>query len=155
MYENGQGVSKSSVIAYALYNLSYANDSSSDNKAGNNRKNILDDMSTKEVEAGQALTTSLAKPGMFIKALDAAEKSLPKVPVAQAPKPEPAAVPISKSAEPKDGDCRPRTSQLRCQSQCYNGDCEVTYENGCKMRVQVNPKFDALTNRWKYPSPSC
>jgi len=53
------------------------------------------------------------------------------------------------------GNCRPRTATLRCQSSCVNGDCIVTYENGCKMRVQVSPRFDGFQNQWVYPSPSC
>ncbi|WP_156422061.1 hypothetical protein [Paucibacter sp. KCTC 42545] len=53
------------------------------------------------------------------------------------------------------GDCRPRTTTLRCQSSCSNGDCVVSYENGCKIRVQVNPRFDGFQNQWVYPSPPC
>lgn len=53
------------------------------------------------------------------------------------------------------GDCRPRTTHLRCQSSCTNGDCIVSYENGCKMRVQVSPRYDGFQNQWVYPSPSC
>lgn len=32
-------------------------------------------------------------------------------------------------------NCRPRTEYLRCSSQCTNGSCFVTYENGCKLRI--------------------
>lgn len=60
-----------------------------------------------------------------------------------------------KSEKISGGDCRPRTSTLRCQSSCVNGDCIITYENSCKMRVQVTPQFDGLQNQWVYPSPSC
>lgn len=52
-------------------------------------------------------------------------------------------------------NCRPNTAQLRCSSQCTNGSCIVTYENGCKMRVEVQPRFDPFSNQWTYPSPSC
>lgn len=54
-----------------------------------------------------------------------------------------------------DGSCRPRGNTLRCTSQCTNGNCLVTYENGCKIRVQVQPTFNSLNNRWDYPAPSC
>jgi hypothetical protein len=153
-YAKGQGVVQNQVIAYALYNLSSANDPKTTNNAVNNRNNLAKDLTAKELEAGQALTAKLAQSGMFIKALDAADKALPKAPVAQSAKPAPAAPVVSKSSQ-SGGDCRPRTSQLTCQSQCYNGDCEVTYQNGCKVRVQVNPKFDPFTSQWTYPSPSC
>jgi alpha/beta superfamily hydrolase len=158
MYEYSQGVPRSHVIAYALYNLSYGNDPSTNNKAGNNRNTLADEMTTKELVAGQALTARLAQPGMFIKALDAAEKSLGKTIAAPTTKPEPKAqAPVASKPLPiaKNGNCRPKTNQLRCSSQCYNGDCEVTYENGCKVRVQVNAKFDPFTSQWTYPSPSC
>ena len=36
-----------------------------------------------------------------------------------------------------------------------NGNCVVTYTNGCRMRVQVNPSFNAFNNQREYPSPSC
>lgn len=53
------------------------------------------------------------------------------------------------------GDCRPRTTTIRCRSSCSNGDCIVTYENGCKIRVQVSPEFDSFQNKWIYPAPAC
>ncbi len=58
-------------------------------------------------------------------------------------------------AAPEAPSCRPKTAQIRCESNCVNGDCIVTYENGCKIRVQVQPRFDPFSNQWKYPSPSC
>ena len=64
--------------------------------------------------------------------------------------PQAADSPVAKSA-----NCRPRTNQLRCSSQCTNGSCTVTYENGCKMHVEVQPVYDGLSNQWNYPSPSC
>ena len=53
------------------------------------------------------------------------------------------------------GDCRPRTRELRCRSNCVNGSCVVEYENGCKIRVQVQPRFDPFSSQWTYPSPGC
>lgn len=52
-------------------------------------------------------------------------------------------------------DCRPKTREIRCRSNCVNGNCVVEYENGCKIRVQVSPRFDPFSNQWTYPSPSC
>lgn len=52
-------------------------------------------------------------------------------------------------------DCRPRTNHLQCTSSCKNGSCMVTYENGCKVPVQVQPQFNPMTNAWDYPAPSC
>ncbi len=57
------------------------------------------------------------------------------------------------SANPQS--CRPNAASIRCTSQCTNGNCVVSYENGCKVRVQVSPRYDPFTNQWVYPSPSC
>jgi hypothetical protein len=71
MYTNGQGgVIQSRVVAFALYNLSAANDPSSDNKATTNRTKLAEKMSNKEIEAGQDLTRELVKPENLLTALD-------------------------------------------------------------------------------------
>ncbi len=63
---------------------------------------------------------------------------------------------VSKPSSPSvSNDCRPKSDYLRCTSQCTNGNCIVTYENGCKMQVQVRPKHNPFNNQWEYPSPSC
>jgi hypothetical protein len=51
--------------------------------------------------------------------------------------------------------CRPNTNPIRCTSNCVNGNCKVTYENGCVIEVTVQPKYDPLNNMWTYPSPQC
>jgi hypothetical protein len=51
--------------------------------------------------------------------------------------------------------CRPNTPTVQCSSQCENGNCLVTYKNGCKIRVQVQPNFDSFNNQWTFPPPSC
>lgn len=65
--------------------------------------------------------------------------------------------PSAKSTTPVPSakNCRPTTQPLHCTSQCTNGNCTITYENGCKMNVQVQPSFDPFSSQWKYPSPSC
>ena len=70
MYANGQGVPQDKVAAYALYNLSAANDPSHDNNARKNRERLAENMTASEIEAGQALTREIAKPGNFGWALD-------------------------------------------------------------------------------------
>lgn len=66
------------------------------------------------------------------------------------PAPKPALV-----RQPSENSCRPNTRTISCTSQCHNGDCTVTYENGCQIRVQVQPRFDGFQNQWVYPAPSC
>ena len=67
---------------------------------------------------------------------------------ASSPSPVPA-------VQPAAANCRPKTQQIRCTSQCVNGNCVITYENGCRMRVQVQPEFDPFSRKWEYPAPSC
>lgn len=55
----------------------------------------------------------------------------------------------------KTSECRPKTAEIRCHSNCVNGNCVLEYENGCKVRVQVSPQFDSFSNQWKYPAPAC
>jgi hypothetical protein len=64
--------------------------------------------------------------------------------------------PVQAPAAGRDApSCRPTTQNIRCSSQCTNGSCIVSYENGCRIRVQVSPRFDPFKNQWIYPAPSC
>lgn len=60
-----------------------------------------------------------------------------------------------KQSPAAEKSCRPTTNTIHCTSHCENANCLITYENGCKMRVQVTPEYDSFTNQWKYPSPAC
>jgi hypothetical protein len=71
MYKKGQGVLSSKIVAYALYNVSAANDSSADNPATSNRTALVLSMSQKEIDEGQDLTREMSKSGNLLKALDA------------------------------------------------------------------------------------
>jgi TPR repeat protein len=71
MYQYGQSVASSKVVAYALYNLSASIDPSTDNKAPNNRAAMASEMTPKMLDAAQALTNEMSKPGNMLKALDA------------------------------------------------------------------------------------
>jgi len=64
-------------------------------------------------------------------------------------------LPTAAPARQAEASCRPNTPTVRCSSECSNGNCVVTYDNGCRMRVQVQPRFDGFTNQWTYPAPSC
>lgn len=67
----GAGVPSSKVVAYALYNLSVSIDSSNGNFAKENRGKVSAQMSHSEIEAGEALSLEMAKPGNLLRALDA------------------------------------------------------------------------------------
>lgn len=62
---------------------------------------------------------------------------------------------VKNSAQTNTKDCRPKTQTLRCTSNCVNGNCVLTYDNGCKINVQVPSRFDSFSKQWTYPAPSC
>lgn len=61
----------------------------------------------------------------------------------------------STTQEISDRNCRPNTKNIRCSSQCSNGNCVVTYENGCKIHVQVTPTIDPFSGQMSFPTPQC
>lgn len=67
MYYNGQGVPQSHVVAYALVNLAAM--VGSDTAAQNVREGLAERMSAAEINAGQALSREMFKPGNFTAAL--------------------------------------------------------------------------------------
>jgi hypothetical protein len=70
MYAEGRGVPQNKIVAYALFNLAAVNDAYN-KMAMRFRNTLLEKMTPREIEAGQALSRELAKPGNFGKALDA------------------------------------------------------------------------------------
>ncbi len=135
MYEDGIGVPKDAVLAYALFNLATAqsNENSLENRGRAERM-----LSPKQREEGQALSTRWKVGTPFPTRSETGGESAAK---------------STSATEQKS--CRPNTQSIRCSSQCYNGNCVVSYENGCKIRVQVQAKYDPFTSQWEYPSPSC
>ena len=154
MYEDGNGVAANPVIAYALFNLAAAG---GNEKAVNNRSRVGEGLSPRQQEEAQALS-SVWQVGTPLPTKTTTWRATAKPPAKPAapakPKPEPRASapevqPVSRV------DCRPKTASLSCRSSCTNGNCVVTYTNGCSMRAQVSPKFNPLNSQWEYPSPSC
>jgi len=153
MYEIGQGVPSNRVAAYALYNLSAANGAE---KATAYRTELVPSMSNKEIEAAQALTRELGKPGNLLKALD---KYIKKPTVKEAAKPV-ALNDEADSAPAASGDpfpARPGKTPgvVSCNTRCVNAACWRTYDNGKKVRFQAQHKFDALSGEWKFDSGAC
>ncbi len=67
-YFLGQGVAQDYVLAYAIVNLA----ASEDQGAREWRTALAKELSNAQVEQGQAISRQLARPGEFLKALDAA-----------------------------------------------------------------------------------
>lgn len=51
--------------------------------------------------------------------------------------------------------CVPNTGLRQCRSECDNGSCILTYKNGCKVQLQMQPRFNPITTAWEYPPPQC
>ncbi len=143
-YQNGDGLSKDLVLSYMMYNLAAV---AGNTDAPKNRDDLLGQLSPKQIEEGQRLTAKW-KTGTPLPTKSA---------TGAVPEPKKVAVKDTTvgSKAKTGGNCRPTTQSVRCRSQCTNGDCVITYENGCQTRVQVNPKFNPFNNQWEYPAPSC
>jgi len=149
MYAKGQGVSQSNIIAYALYNLSSAQDSSSENDALKHRNSIINEMTNQEIEVGQALTREMQKKGIsktITQYLKTQQKPTPKKPVA-------GAIPKAPSQYPE----RPSkiSGKTSCNTRCFNGDCYRTYDNGKQKHFQVSPTYNPLNSQWEFNSGPC
>jgi len=70
MFERGEaGLGPNLEVAYALFNLSATGDPSAANPAIRNRDSVRAALSPRALDAAQALTRALARPGNFAKAL--------------------------------------------------------------------------------------
>ena len=156
MYRNGQGVQEDIVLAYMLYNIAAAN---GNENAISNRTSLEGTLSRQQITEAQALASAW-KPGTPFPKASRTGKIVAPAKKVTAAVPQPTPPKAAKSARvPAEtvatGNCRPKTSRITCQSQCFNGDCVVTYANGCKMRVTVASKFNPFNSQWEYPSPDC
>jgi TPR repeat protein len=165
VYDNGQGVPQDKVLAYALYNLSAAGDPPS-NKAISNRDAIVEQMTPREIEAGQALTRALAQPGNFAKALDAYLKKAeapqpaaptPKADKASAPKAgKVAKAPTASAADDPFPPAPARTpGRVSCSTRCINADCWRTYDDGRKVKFRAKSKWNPFENRFEWDAGPC
>ncbi|MFZ5482901.1 MAG: tetratricopeptide repeat protein [Pseudomonadota bacterium] len=150
LFRNGQGLPVSTVIAYALYNLSAALDSSSDNKAAGNRARLAEDMSTAEIVEAQALSRELNKPGNFSKGLIAYADKMAKRPKAAANP-----LPPAKTRETYPARPAKRPGVTSCNTRCVNADCWRTYDDGRKVRFQAKQKWNSFESRFEWDSGPC
>lgn len=70
MYAKGQGVPSNRVVAYALGKLSQAGDPVKGLESTPQNDPLGQTLSSKEIEAAQALTREITIPGNLLKALD-------------------------------------------------------------------------------------
>ncbi|MCA1979294.1 MAG: sel1 repeat family protein [Thiobacillus sp.] len=157
MYANGRGVPQDRVLAYALYNLSAANDPSADNKATDNRAQLAEQLNNNAIEAAQALTRELARPGNFGRALDAWLKKPAHAKPADASRR--AKAEGSPDAPAATGGFPPRPAKVpgrvSCNTRCVNAQCWRTYDNGRKVKFIARQKWNPFENRFEWDSGSC
>lgn len=148
LHVDGQGVPQSRVVAYALYNLAAADNET----AAKNRSGLSEGMTNREIEAGQALSREMSKPGNVLKALDQylakpAVKEQKRVTAADPP-----------AQQPKDRyPPRParRPGVVSCNTNCVNGDCYRTYDNGRQVHFQAPLKWNALSGQMEFDAGPC
>ena len=71
MYENGKGVSKLPILAYALYSISANIYSESNNNANSNKFTLEAKLKPSQIDAAKRLMAELELPNNFTKALEA------------------------------------------------------------------------------------
>jgi hypothetical protein len=70
LYATGHGMPQNRVVAYALFNLATAQNSSIKEGASMVRAALAKRMTEQEIKAGQALSQEMSRPGNLLKALD-------------------------------------------------------------------------------------
>lgn len=146
LYDIGLGVPQDMTLAYMLYNLAAAGGY---HPAVEARDVMTKIMTPAQIKEGQALASYWPVGTPLPKSSKTGRAS---VKISEEKQSKPVA---GNSGISEDGSCRPTGATIRCQSQCVNGNCIVTYENGCKVRVQVQPQYDPINNLWTYPAPAC
>ena len=160
MYDNGEGVAQSKIVAYALYNLSAANDTTAANMATSHRASLAESLSTPEIEAAQDLTREMSKPNNFLKALDQYVK---KPVIKEKPVAKPVAVNDDPGYEPTQTasndpfPARPGKTPgvVSCNTRCVNAACWRTYDSGKKVKFQAKHVYDPLSSQWNFDSGNC
>lgn len=135
---------------------SAANDSASDNKAGANRDALAGGMSRQDIAAGQELTRKMAGSGKVLKVLDRylvrparalAGRTAGSLPVA--------AVVPAQARGPWPARPARVPGVVSCRTQCVNGDCYRTYDDGRKIHFHARQKWDPFQNTFTFDSGSC
>jgi hypothetical protein len=157
MYANGRGVGQDSVVAYALYNIASANN----NMARDNRSSLAEDMTPAQIDSAQALTRRMQAVGIA-RALDTQQVLAPRAKPNAKPKPNaqskgnPKAVSPSPQANGRYPAVPPkRPGVVSCNTNCINGDCWRTYDDGGARHFRAEQKFNSISNEWEWDAGPC
>lgn len=181
MYDNGQGVPQNYARAGFWYKKSAAQGKASaqnnlgvmyntadgipevaaakgDSVAVRNRDDLLNRMTSNQVVQGQALSQAMQKD--FTSAIEGYLKSHAKrTKIASEAKdttPAPKLTPIPKSSLDQFPPAPPkRKGVTSCNTNCINGDCRRTYDNGRKVRIRAKSVYDPFSGKWNWDAGSC
>lgn len=144
-------------LAYAFYNISASKGSE---KAIENRESISKEMTQKQIEIGQELSRKMLANGVIktrneyisgeiiklaAKGKNTQQKSSVNAKLAKTVKP----------ASPYPPKPAKRPGVTSCNTNCNNGDCYRTYDNGKKKHFQVSPTYNPLNSQWEYNPGPC
>lgn len=141
-------------LAYAFYNISA---SKGNEKAIENRETISKEMTQKQIEIGQELSRKMLANGVIKtqneyltgeifklakKGNNAGQKTVSK----------PKSIKPSNPYPPKPAK---RPGVTSCNTNCNNGDCYRTYDNGKQKHFQISPTYNPLNSQWEYNPGPC
>lgn len=160
MYSSGKGVPQEYVIAYALFNLS----ANKNQQLGNETLYELDEyqrdelaskMSEVEIKSGQALTRKMILNGVaeaISRHLKDQQKKTPQNKKTFNPAHAEIEKQFNRSWPEKPAH---QVGFTNCNTQCNNGDCMRTYDDGRHVRLNLSPSIDPFTGEMKFNPPPC
>jgi TPR repeat protein len=157
MYAKSRGVPQDYVIAYALYNLAASKDHSNSNSATSNRDAIVSLMSRVQIEAGRALTQQMGLMKATVAIAKYEHNSVTTEHARTMPHERTQIVRQQATTSSGGWPAKPahRPGVTSCNTQCMNGDCLRTYDDGRHVHLHVSPSIDPFTNEMKFETPPC
>lgn len=150
LYRDGEGVQKDLVAAYAWLNLAAA---AGHPDAPRERNEVAQELSREEIVLAQKLAADW-KPGTLIPETPRPSTARrTAIPTALADARTEAAK--SQGAGPYPAAPPKRAGVVSCSTNCRNGDCYRTYDDGRRVRFQANQRWNQLENRFDWDSGSC
>jgi TPR repeat protein len=151
MYKVGLGVVQDSVVAYAFFNIA----SAINNDALNDRDSLAANMTSAQIDSAQALTRRMQAVGIA-RALDTQQVQAPKAKPDVKSKSNPKAISPSPQANGRYPAVPPkRPGVVSCNTNCINGDCWRTYDDGGARHFRAEQKFNSISNEWEWDAGPC
>jgi TPR repeat protein len=155
LHYNGQGVPANKVVAYALYSRSAAQNSSGDNDASVNRSELAEEMTKREIGAGETLSREMRDSGNFLKAMDEylatpadAKEGLPSMSTSAAPESDAMLFPAAMAVGLKNVCSKINPSQAKHYSEAFerlnNSDEFTAEEQAAFKKAMSHPNFNAV-----------